>query len=71
MSPNSARVSQGVSGLPIWNGSSSDPTDWDNYRYAIHGYCAGKGLSALLKKTYHPVKQENGDATDQDLQEML
>ncbi len=71
MSPNSARVSQGASGLPIWNGSSSDPAEWDNYWYAIQGYCTVNGLSALLRKQYLTVKQEDGGASDQELQDKL
>ncbi len=29
-------------GLPIWDGSSSDPSSWDNYRYAIRGTALGR-----------------------------
>ncbi len=64
------RTSQ-ESSLPIWNGRSSDPSAWDDYRYAIQGYCAGKGLSALLRKTYHNVKPEEEEKSDQELQDKL
>ncbi len=70
MSPNHKNMSQG-SNLPIWDGSSADPIAWDNYRYAIQGYCAGKGLLALLKRTYQPAEKEEEDESDQELQEML
>ncbi len=64
------RISQGSS-LPAWNGRNSDPSAWDDYRYAIQGYCAGKGLSALLRPTYHNVKSEGGERSDQELQDKL
>ncbi len=64
------KSSQGSS-LPIWDGSSSDPSAWDNYRYAIQGYCAVNGLSKLLRKTYLQVKREDGDVSDQELQDKL
>ncbi len=70
MSPTTDRTSQG-SGLPIWDGSSSDPSAWDNYRYAIQGYCAGKGLSALLRLKYPHVKGEGEEKPDHDLQDKL
>ncbi len=66
MSPTMDKTSQGSS-LPIWDGSSSDPSAWDNYRYAIQGYCAGKGLLALLRTTYDNVKSEGGETPDGEL----
>ncbi len=58
------------SGLPIWDGSSSDPPAWDNYRYTIQGYCDGKGLSALLRIKYdNSVKSEGGETPDGELQD--
>ncbi len=71
MSPT--RDSSGFgSGLPIWDGSSSDPSAWDNYRYAIQGYCAGKGLSALLRIKYdNSVKSEGEETPDSELQDKL
>ncbi len=51
--------------MPIWDGSSSDPSAWGNYRYAIQGYCAGKGLSALLRIKYdNSVKSEGEETPD-------
>ncbi len=50
MSPN-GDTSGRVMGLPIWNGRSQDPMEWDNYRYKIQGYCAAKGVAAMLKKS--------------------
>ncbi len=70
MSPTIDKTSQG-SILPIWDGSSSDPSAWDNYRYAIQGCCAGKDLSALLRTTYDNVKSEGGETPDGELQDKL
>ncbi len=42
--------------------------EWDNYRYKIQGYCAEKGMSAMLKKSY--VSPKNREE-DQELQEWL
>ncbi len=41
--------------------------EWDNYRYKIQGYCAGKGMSTMLKKSYESPKNQE----DQELQEWL
>ncbi len=71
MSTKTDRASQGGSSLPIWDGCSLEPAEWDSYRYAIQGYCAGKGLSALLRQSYHQVKREREDAADQELQDKL
>ncbi len=32
-----------VSSLPVWTGESADPMKWDNYRYAVEGYCIQGG----------------------------
>ncbi len=55
-------------GLPIWNGKNQDPMEWDNYRYKLQGYCAARGMSALLKRRYVPPKNP---AEDEELQEGL
>ncbi len=66
MSPTNTGESTGT-GLPVWNGESTDPMKWDNYRYAVEGYCIRGGLSALLEPNYvTPPGQEN-----QELQEKL
>ncbi len=58
--------------MPIWDGSSSDPSAWDNYRYAIQGYCAEKGLPALLRIKYdNSVKSEDEETSDDELQGWL
>ncbi len=70
MSPTRDSSGKG-SGLPIWDGSSSDPSAWDNYGYAIQGYYAGKGLSALLRMKYDNVKREGEEMLDRELQDKL
>ncbi len=40
---------------------------WDNYRYAVEGYCIRGGLSSLLETDYMP----SPDQKDQELQEKL
>ncbi len=52
MSPNIMRSDGVGNGLPIWNGKNVDTVQWDNYRYAVQGYCTSRGLSALLRPGY-------------------
>ncbi len=56
-----------VSDLPVWTGKSADPMQWDNYRYAVQGYCASRGLSALLR----PGHTSPTDQGDRELKERL
>ncbi len=66
MSPTHMGESTGT-GLPVWNGESTDPMKWDNYRYTVQGFCASKGMSAMLRPGY--VTPE--DQEDCELQERL
>ncbi len=59
-----------VNGLPIWTGKSVDPMQWDNYCYAIQGYCTSRGMSALLKPGYSSSK-DSKDQGDHELTEKL
>ncbi len=70
MSPTMDKFGQSGS-LPIWDGSSSDSSAWDNYRYAIQGYCAGRGLSALLRLKYPNIKGEGEEKPEHELQDKL
>ncbi len=56
-----------ASGLPVWTGKSADPMQWDNYRYAVEGYCIRGGPSDLLEPGYMPPP----DQEDRELQEKL
>ncbi len=51
----------------MWTGKSADPMQWDNYRYAVEGYCIRAGLSSLLGADYVPPPGQE----DQELQEKL
>ncbi len=66
MSPKNASDSAG-SGLPVWTGKSADPMQWDNYRYAVEGYCIRGEMSDLLKPDY----VSSPDQEDRELQEKL
>ncbi len=48
MSPNGDMSGRG-GGLPIWNGRSQDPMEWDNYRYKIQSYCDLLDACLLLR----------------------
>ncbi len=38
----------------------TDPMRWDNYRYAVQGFCASKGMSALLRPECVTPKDQEG-----------
>ncbi len=67
MSPNGDMGDSSVSGLPVWTGKSVDPMQWDNYRYAVQGYCVARGLSALVRPGYTSLR----DHGDNELQDKL
>ncbi len=60
MSPTNMGESTSI-GLPIWSGKSTNPMQWDNYRYAVQGFCASKGMSTLLKPEYVTPKDQEGN----------
>ncbi len=64
MSPNREMKSKG--NLPIWSGTSEDPTEWEDYKYTIYGYCVERGMSVLLKKNYIRPKDPEEDRERQD-----
>ncbi len=36
--------------VPIWTGQELDPGLWDDFRYALQGYCGERGLSSLMRQ---------------------
>ncbi len=49
--------------IPIWTGQLSDPGLWDDFRFALQGYCGEKHLSYLMRDE---VKMEDIDEGDND-----
>ncbi len=52
--------------LPIWTGASKDPVTWGNYRYAIQGYCAMRGLGTLLLPQFKAEEIPHSEYTDKN-----
>ncbi|MCP3676231.1 MAG: hypothetical protein GY721_01180 [Deltaproteobacteria bacterium] len=49
--------------IPVWTGDNQHPGAWDDFRYALQGYCGERGLAALLRDEFDPknVKQDQQD----------
>ncbi len=44
---------------PLWTGQEPDPGLWDDFRFALQGYCGEGGLSSLMR---HEPKSGDVDA---------
>ncbi len=63
MSPNRYETRRGGD-VPLWTGQESDPGLWDDFRFALQGYCGEKGLSSLMREG---VKVEGVDEEESDM----
>ncbi len=50
--------------VPLWTGQEPDPGLWDDFRFALQGYCGERGLSSLMREE---VKIEDVDEEDNDM----
>ncbi len=47
----------------MWTGQETDPGIWDDFRFALQGYCGERGLSYLIRDE---VKKEEANDNDND-----
>ncbi len=57
-----ARSAKGTE-VPVWTGTNQQPGAWDDFRYALQGYCGERGLAALLRED-NDVKHAPEDQQD-------
>ncbi len=50
--------------VPLWTGEEPNPWIWDDFRFALQGYCGERGLSYLIRDE---VKTEEVNDADNDM----